>query len=315
MSKFKQKATIVGAGLIGKSWAIVFARAGWSVTLYDSDSAVLDVALAEIEQHAATMQDAGMLENTESLLAGISLQGDLSTALAEAEYVQECGPEDLEIKQELFATMDRLAQADTVLASSTSAIVTSNFTGNLAGRGRMLVAHPVNPPHLVPLVELSPAEWTDPAVVDRARSIMESLGQTPILVRQEIDGFILNRLQAALLNEAVRLVEGGYVSPGDLDKTVADGLGLRWSFMGPFETIDLNAPAGVRDYAARYSPFFERIVESQSTVPDWSGDTLDSIDSYCRSLLTLDEIPVKSRWRDHKLALLRSHKRQVSEDG
>lgn len=314
MSSNKQRAAVIGAGLIGKSWAIVFARAGWEVTLYDSNSAVLAAAPAEIERQVAIMQDAGMLQQGEQLLANISLQADLSVAVTKVDYVQECGPEDLEIKQELFATMDRFADTETVLASSTSAIVTSSFTGNLTGRGRMLVVHPVNPPHLVPLVEISPAEWTDPAVVDRAREIMQALGQTPILVRQEIDGFILNRLQAALLNEAVRLVDGGYVSAEDLDKTVADGLGLRWSFMGPFETIDLNAPAGVRDYAARYSPFFERIVESQSTVPDWSGAAIDNIDNYCRSLLSLDEIPVKSEWRDRKLALLRSHKRQVSKD-
>lgn len=315
MTNSKQQAAIIGAGLIGKSWAMVFARAGWAVTLYDSNASVLEAAPAQIRQHVATMQDAGMIEQGESLIANISLQADLELALSGAEYVQECGPEDLETKQELFATMDRLTPAETILASSTSAIVASDFTGNLNGRGRMLVAHPVNPPHLVPLVELSPAEWTDPAVVVRAREIMESLGQTPILVKQEIDGFILNRLQAALLNEAVRLVEGGYVSPEDLDKTVADGLGLRWSFMGPFETIDLNAPAGARDYAARYSPFFQRIVESQSTMPDWSGATMDTIDRYCRSLLSLDAIPAKSVWRDRKLALLRSHKSQISEDG
>ena len=271
MSSDRQKAAIIGAGLIGKSWAIVFARAGWQVTVYDSDSAVLAAAPADIRRNIQTMQEAGMLEPDqplcETLLGNISFEPDMAVALKTAIYVQECGPEDLEIKRELFATMDKLAAPETVLASSTSALVTSSFTGNLTGRGRMLVAHPVNPPHLVPLVELSPAKWTDPAVVAEARKIMETIGQTPILVRQEIDGFILNRLQAALLNEAVRLVQGGYVSPEDLDRTVADGLGLRWSFMGPFETIDLNAPAGVTDYAARYSPFFKRIVESQSSVP------------------------------------------------
>lgn len=310
-SNEKRYAAIIGAGLIGKSWAIVFARAGWQVALYDANPEIMGAAAKELAKHLEMLQEVAMIENAEGALGNISFHNELESALEKAEYVQECGPETLDMKQELFATMDRMVADDTVLASSTSAIMTSLFTGNLKGRARMLVAHPVNPPHLVPLVELSPAEWTDPLVVERSREILDSVGQTPILVQKEIDGFILNRLQSALLNEAVRLVEGGFVSPGDLDKTVCDGLGLRWSFMGPFETIDLNAPEGVRDYAKRYSPFFNRIVESQSTVPDWEGETLDAIDSYCRSMLPIDGIAKKSEWRDRRLAILRKHKQDA----
>ena len=127
-------------------------------------------------------------------------------------------------------------------ASSTSAIVASRFTENLEGRARCLVAHPVNPPHLVPIVELVGAPWTAPEI-DRARQGDLRVGQAGAdRGAREIEGFILNRLQGALLAEAFRLVGEGYVSPQDLDKTIKDGLGLRWSFMGPFETIELNAP-------------------------------------------------------------------------
>ena len=153
----------------------------------------------------------------------------------------------------MFAALDALAPAAAVLASSTSAIPASQFTEALAGRARCLVAHPVNPPHLVPVVELCGAPWTAAATIERARAVMTEVGQVPIVVRRELDGFILNRLQGALLSEAMRLVGEGYVSPEDLDKTVAHGLGLRWSFMGPFATIELNAPGGVADYCARYS--------------------------------------------------------------
>ena len=304
---------VVGAGLIGRGWAIVFARSRCQVRLYDTSSEQLQNARLQIEAQLALMTDAGMIADSRGILDCIEYVDDLATAVEGVEYVQECGPEILETKQELFAELDRLTHPDACLASSTSAIRTSLFTGNLTGRHRMLVAHPVNPPHLVPLVELSPAPWTDAATVDRARQLMSAVGQSPILVKQEIDGFILNRLQAALLNEAVRLVADGYVSPADLDKTVADGLGLRWSFMGPFETIDLNAPAGVRDYAERYSPFFRRIVESQSTVPDWQGEALDELDAYNRERLSIDEIATRSQWRDERLAQLRVHKSNMQE--
>ena len=106
----------------------------------------------------------------------------------------------------------------------------------------------------MPLVELVAAPWTAPEIVAKAKALYEAVGQVPIVVKREIEGFILNRLQAVLLSEAFRLVEDGYVTPQDLDKTLKDGLGLRWSFMGPFETIELNAPGGIPDYCRRYGP-------------------------------------------------------------
>lgn len=303
---------IIGAGLIGRAWSIVFAEAGWQVRLFDTNPDALAAALPSIAIQAELMLANNLIKDASALQSRIQTEADLEKAVQDVAYVQECGPEIEEIKQELFADLDRLAPPSAILASSTSAIVSSKFSGNLQGRHRILVAHPVNPPHLVPLVEISPAEWTSPETVETATAIMQSIGQSPILVKQEVDGFILNRLQAALLNEAVRLVEGNYVSPEDLDKTIRDGLGLRWSFMGPFETIDLNAPAGVRDYAGRYSPFFNRIVESQSTVPDWQGETLSEIEEHRRQHLNEEQIAERSDWRDRRLAALVAHKRSQS---
>jgi 3-hydroxyacyl-CoA dehydrogenase len=181
----------------------------------------------------------------------------LDEALAGVAWVQENLPETLDVKREVFAALDRQAPPYAVLASSTSAIPASQFTEALPGRARCLVAHPVNPPHLVPIVELCGAPWTSPAVIEQAKRVYAELGQVPIVVRREVDGFILNRLQGALLSEAMRLVGEGYVSAEDLDKTVCAGLGLRWSFMGPLATIELNAR--VADYCTRYSGFY----------PDW----------------------------------------------
>ncbi len=239
-------AAIVGAGLIGRAWAVVFARAGWTVRLFDAVPAQLAAARQQIAQSLTEQQQAGTSRRTHARRSTrIAPCTRLSQALTDAAWVQENLPEEVAIKRTAFAEFDRLASPDAILASSTSAIVASQFTADLAGRARCLVAHPVNPPHLVPVVEFCGAPWTSEATLDRARTTMASLGQVPVVVRREIEGFVLNRLQGALLSEAMRLVADGVVSPDDLDKTMRDGLGMRWSFMGPFETIELNAPGGV----------------------------------------------------------------------
>ena len=201
---------------------------------------------------------------------------------------------------------------DAILASSTSTIVASAFTESLKGRHRCLVAHPVNPPHLVPLVELVAAPWTAPAVIAKAKAIYEAVGQVPIVVKREIEGFILNRLQAVLLSEAFRLVEGGYATPQDLDKTLRDGLGLRWSFMGPFETIELNAPGGIPDYCARYGPSLSRLSAADPTIYD--GEKLGRIMTQWPNALTPDQVAARMRWRDRRLAALKAHKRSQPAD-
>jgi hypothetical protein len=196
-----------------------------------------------------------------------------------------------------------------VIASSTSGIVTSRFTESLKGRDRCLVAHPVNPPHVVPIVELSGAPWTSPETVKRARAVFESVGQVPVEVKKEIDGFLLNRLQAVLLSEAFRLVGEGYCSAEDLDKTIAHGLGLRWSFMGPFATIELNAPGGVPDYSARFGKLMLGLSSRPVTEDVWGQENIARIlKSWGRSP-TPAQVTEKSRWRDERLAALQAHKR------
>jgi 3-hydroxyacyl-CoA dehydrogenase len=214
----------------------------------------------------------------------------------------------LDVKQALFSELDRLSAPHVILASSTSGFMASEFAAHLGGRHRVLVVHPVNPPHLVPLVEISPAKWTDPDITQTAHQIMSAVKQTPITVQKEIPGFVLNRLQGALLNEALRLVQGGYVTPQDVDKTMRDGLGLRWSFMGPFETIDLNAPAGLADYAQRYGKMYHVMAASQSTAPDWDKSSVAGIDATRRKVLKRDDIGQRQNWRDNRLAALVAHK-------
>ena len=162
---------------------------------------------------------------------------------------------------------------------------------------------------MVPIVELSPAPWTSPDVVKRARAIYESVGQVPMELKKEIDGFILNRMQAVLLSEAFRLVSEGYCTAEDLDKTIAHGLGLRWSFMGPFETIEMNAPGGIPDYCARFSKTMAGLASRPFSGDQFEPENVARVMASWGKTPTADAVAQKSRWRDERLAALVAHKK------
>lgn len=303
------RAAVIGTGRIGRAWAIVFARAGLDVALYDADRAMLEAAPAAIRESLADLARYGLVEAEPARIAArVRVSESLADAVGDVDLVQENIAEVADAKRALFGELDRLARADTLLASSTSGLPASTFTGELAGRARALVAHPVNPPSLVPLVELCGAPWTSADTLARARAFYEQVGQKPVVVAREIDGFLLNRLQGALLDEALSLYAQGYANAADLDTVMRDGLGLRWSFMGPFETIDLNAPGGVADYAERYGGTYRTIAASRKPF-DWSPDTLGKLDAERRARLPRDQIEARSRWRDRRLMALLAHRR------
>ena len=201
--------------------------------------------------------------------------------------MQENAPEQLEVKRALCAELDRLAPADAILASSTSALLPSQLHRGPRGPARCLVCHPINPPYLIPAVELVPAPWTAPEAMRARPSVMRAIGAGADRdAQRELDGFVMNRLQGALLEEAFRLVADGYCDAEDVDIGLREGLALRWSFMGPFETIDLNAPGGMRDYA---TPLPAASTSSSWPPPlprpDWSGPVLDEIEAGARARL------------------------------
>ena len=302
---------IIGAGLIGRAWAIVFARSGMSVCLYDVDASALGQVRDGIRQSLQDLLQAGLIEDIEAPLSLIQTEKDLAHAMRGVEYVQECGPEDIDAKRRIYSELESVVAIDTVLASSTSGIAASRFTNHLKHPERCLVAHPVNPPYLIPLVEVAPSPDTSEAAVNRTIQLMEQAQQTPILVRKEVQGFILNRLQGALLNEALRLFRDGYVSAEDLDKTVKHGLGLRWSFMGPFETIDLNAPNGVVDYGQRYGPLYRDVDRQRSDDDPWDTATLAALGQERRSQLPSEGLAERQAWRDRRLMALMAHQRHI----
>ena len=301
---------IVGAGLIGRAWAIVFARAGCTVAIYDAAPEALAGCEKLLRENIADLAGHGLIaEAPDLVLARIRPVATLAAALQGAVLVQENVRETINAKRAIFAEMDSLAAPDTVLASSTSWLMASEFSEGLPGRHRMLVGHPVNPPYLVPLVEIAPAPWTSPAAVERARDIYARAGQSPVLLNKEITGFLLNRIQGAVLNEALNLYADGYASVEDLDKVLKDGLGLRWSFMGPFETIDLNAPDGVVDYARRYGPTYRKVARGQ--LPnEWENDLLRRIEAERREVLPDGRLAERARWRDNRLMALVAHQRR-----
>ena len=292
---------------------MVFARAGWRVRLNDRDPGQLDAAQAFIAASIDEQAGYGLVIDPEAARGRIDCVPVLEDALMGVDWVQENLPETLDVKREVFAALDLHAPPDAVLASSTSAIPASQFTETLPGRARCLVAHPVNPPHLVPIVELCGAPWTSPSVIERAKRVYAEVGQVPIIVNREIDGFILNRLQGALLSEAMRLVGEGYVSPEDLDKTVRDGLGLRWSFMGPLATIELNAPGGVADYCARYSGFYRRLAEAPPEASIWDAANAARVAAALGAPPSAQVLEARTRWRDRRLMGLARHKREQSD--
>ncbi len=304
-----QNIALIGAGLIGRAWAMVFARAGKNVAICDATPAILDRAMGLIREGLDDLARHGLAADPKAALARIRPVPTIEEALAGADFVQENLPEVLETKRAVYARLDRATPANVILASSTSAIPASQFTENLAGRARCVVAHPVNPPHLVPLVELCGAPWTSPETVARAKALFEEVGQVPIVVRREIEGFILNRLQGALLAEALRLIGEGYVSPDDLDKTVRDGLGLRWSFIGPIETIELNAPAGIPDYWQRYAPLYRRLAAKPADAGAWDERNRDAIQRERGPTPPAEVLDRKQAWRDRRLMALVAHKR------
>jgi L-gulonate 3-dehydrogenase len=303
---------IIGAGLIGRAWATIFASHGFDVAMHDPAPGAAKAARAHIGRNLKELAGHGLVDDPGGSLKRIRIAQDLGDALKGAALAQESGPETIETKKALFAQMDALAPPACILASSTSFIVASLFSEDLKGRARCLVAHPVNPPHLVPIVEIAPAPWTDPKTVARARRLYEMAGQVPIILKKESPGFVLNRLQAVLLAEAFRIVADGVCSPKDLDKTICDGLGLRWSFMGPFETIELNAPGGIPDYASRYAASLDAMVKQSEGRPAFTKDATDAVMAEWPEPQSPERVKRLSNWRDGRLAALKAHKRAAA---
>jgi L-gulonate 3-dehydrogenase len=302
MTLTNQPVAVIGAGLVGAGWAIAFARAGLNVRIYDANPDTARAAIPWAENQLKALHEHGLIEETPEVIAArLSLATTLAQAIDGAAYAQESVLERVDVKRKLMLELDAVADDTIVIGSSSSGIKASDFANDLGISPRVLIAHPVNPPYLVPVVELVPSTQTSPETVAFTDELMRGIGQSVVHVKKEIEGFVLNRLQAALLREAWALQRDGIASCEDIDKTVRDGLGWRWSFMGPFETIDLNAPGGVADYARRLGPLYHSIARSRDGEGPWDDAWIAGVEADRRQHLAQDELAARRDWRDERL--------------
>jgi len=304
----KEKVALIGCGLIGQSWAVSFLRAGFDVSLFDPVEGVTVQAQKNIKAKLSDLQNHGLLENKNisDYLDKIHLARDISQAVGGSIYVQESGPEDLDIKKELTKNIDAATSDDIPIASSTSGIPTSLYASDVQGKYRCLVSHPINPPHLIPAVEIVPAPFTSEAITQNVKEIIISIDKEPLELKKEIPGFVVNRLQGALLSEAFNLVKDGISTAEDIDKAISQGLGLRWSFMGPFQTIHLNAPEGIAGYVERYEKMYKEMFNKPDM--DWSSVVKLGLEEELLNLYQLSDREKHEKERDDKLTKLFLHK-------
>jgi len=306
---------IVGAGSIGVAFALVFARAGWRVRLQDPDAVRLAAVPGEVAERAAALKTFELLDEAPQFLcARVGTVADLADAVAGVPLVLECAPERVELKRALFAQIDSLARPDAILASVSSALPVSSFAADLPGRARCLIAHPGNPPYLIPVVEIVPAAFTDAQVAQRAEDLFASVGMAPVRVAREVEGFIFNRLQGAVLREAYCLVRDGVASVADIDRVMREGLAPRWSVIGPFETVDLNTRGGIASHAQKMGPAYARMGKERGQDDPWTAELVAEVERQRRAALPLDQWQSRVSWRDVELmALTRDRNRRAGK--
>lgn len=246
-------AVIIGGGVIGGSWAALFLANGLKVIVSDPDPEIASKVATIIGSATPTLEGLGY--DVSNLMANLSFQKDNTAAVAQADLVQECGPERLEFKQALWKLVEASAPAGALLCSSSSTIPASRQSVQMANPGRLVIGHPFNPPHLMPLVEVVPSPATDPALTQRTIDFYLSVGKVAREVRKEITGFVANRLQAAIFRESVYLVAQGVATLDELDDIMTNSLGIRWATCGPFLSFHLGGGrGGLRHFLEQFGP-------------------------------------------------------------
>ena len=246
------KVAVLGTGVIGAAWATGFLAAGHTVTAFDPADGAESRLRAQVEGNLEVTSEGDIT----SAMGRLYFARSLAEAVSAANFVQENGPERLEVKQSMLAETDAAAPASALIASSTSGFAPSELAAQATNHPeRIVVGHPFNTAHLVPLVELVPTPATPAEVVERGLEIYRSIGKKPILVRAELPGHVTNRLQAALWQEAYSLVDRGVVSVEDIDTAISYGPGLRWAILGPIVQQGLSGgPGGMRHLLEHLGP-------------------------------------------------------------
>lgn len=259
----RQNITVIGGGVIGASWAALFLANGMRVTVTDPMPGIEQKVLAYIDEATPSLLALGYTEvDTGSLF----FESDLARAVAGADYVQENGPERLEFKIDLWSEIESAAPASALLLSSSSGIGATRQSVKLKQPGRLIIGHPFNPPHLMPLVEVVPGEKTPSELTAKAIDFYATIGKVALEIKQEVPGFVANRLQSAIFRECVSLVKRGVVSIKDLDKVVTSSLGIRWATGGPFLSFHLGGgDGGFAHFVEHLAPGMESRWEDEAS--------------------------------------------------
>jgi L-gulonate 3-dehydrogenase len=307
------KVALVGTGVIGRAWMKVFIRAGHPTAIFDKEREQVGRALAWLDADlAADARDGLIDEATARRQRGLVTSCDgIAEALTGAAYVQESSSERLAVKQAVFGEMDRTAAADTILASSTSALDINEITAGLSGARRCMMAHPFNPPYVLPAVEVLPTKQTEPAVIERTLAFLRSVGMKPVLMNFHVPGFLANRIQAAVVREAIHLAESGVADIEAIDTVIREALGLRWALFGNFETNHTNADGGIREYYTRFGESYRQMMLAlDSTAPPFDAAMNGRIAAGVDAMVKGASVADLCRWRDLMVQRINALKQQ-----
>ncbi|MBN7776253.1 3-hydroxyacyl-CoA dehydrogenase [Nitratireductor aquimarinus] len=296
---------IIGCGIIGSSWASAALAAGHDVLAFEASRKETTLETRLEEAFARSGLDP-------SGRGRLVVAENLSAFASGCDYIQESIIEDLEIKKALHAELDAIVDGGTIIATSSSAMPASTLMSELKQRSRCIVSHPAAPPHALPAVEVVPAPFTDQAVTERTIEILTALGQKPVLLNREVPGFVMNRLQGAMLLTMLQMVRDDVVSPEAADTLIRDAFGMRWALLGPLEGVHLNAPGGIADYFTSYRSMFMEMIEAPA--PDESvlaPEVLEKLQAACAGPVPVDQIAARREWRDAALMGLRKWRGQA----
>ncbi|KAI4739639.1 putative hydroxyacyl-CoA dehydrogenase [Aureobasidium sp. EXF-12298] len=305
---------VVGCGVIGIGWATLFLAHGLRVIITDP----AEGAEERFEQYLKNaLPLIAAREELDALAKNYQFVKDVLPILVEADFVQENGPERVEWKEELLGKLDKHTRKGVVIASSSSGLPSSAFIGKChVDPSRVLIGHPFNPPHLIPLVEVVPHPDTSQDAIQTALTFYQSLGKKPILLHKEIPGFVSNRLQAAINNEAYSLISRGIVSAEDLDAAVTSGPGLRWALTGPIATNALGGGGGVEGFANRINRLGPSIRNWEEDMLrhrfDWNEEALTRLQNGSERYLRSVDLSKMVSERDAVLLKLLAAKAQAS---
>lgn len=297
---------VIGAGSIGVRLAAGFLEHGARVAIHDPDTDRLEGCRREI---ASAMADLGSRSNRAFDPENLRTDAAIAGAVSDADLVIECAPEDLALKRGIFRDVGASAPAGAILASATSSIPASRIAAGLPCADRCLVAHPVNPPHIIRVIELVPAPFTASATAQRAREVFAEAGYHCVILGREVTGFAYNRLQGAVLREAYCLVRDGVLSASDIDLLVREALGFRWSVVGPFEAVDLNTRGGIEAHARKLGPAYARMGAERGQDDPWTDELVARVTAERRRDLPLEDWEERVAWRDRELAALAAWRR------